>query len=61
MKIVIEQEKCVGCGRCSEICPSIFRLNEEGKAVLIDSNGEHPDVKRAADSCLTEAIHVMLQ
>lgn len=59
MRIVIEQEKCVGCGRCTEICPSVFRLSEQGKSTVINPEG-HPDVKKAADSCMTEAIHVFV-
>jgi len=34
---VIDEETCIGCGNCMEICPAVFFLNEEiGKAEVID-------------------------
>lgn len=31
----IDQEKCIGCGTCVEICPlDTIRLNDEGKAFI---------------------------
>ncbi|MEE0434882.1 MAG: ferredoxin family protein [Peptococcaceae bacterium] len=31
----IDQEKCVGCGRCVNICPlDTIRLNDVGKAFI---------------------------
>ncbi|KMO86249.1 adenylylsulfate reductase [Megasphaera cerevisiae DSM 20462] len=35
MSIRIEQEKCVGCGQCTEVCPgSLIELNSTGKAYM---------------------------
>jgi NAD-dependent dihydropyrimidine dehydrogenase PreA subunit len=32
----LDREKCVGCGRCIEVCPhDLFRM-EEGKAMIQD-------------------------
>jgi ferredoxin len=37
MKVIVDEEKCIGCGRCEEICPSVFHLNEaSGKSEVID-------------------------
>ena len=31
----IDQDKCIGCGTCVEICPlDTIRLNDEGKAFI---------------------------
>jgi len=75
MKIQINQERCVGCGRCTEMCPSVFKLNEEGKAIVvkerIDECEDSPAgekcavvseaVKKAADECIVEAIDIDME
>ena len=57
MFIRIDKKKCVGCGRCAEICPHLFRLNNEGKAEVV-SQKDLPCASRAADDCIVEAIFV---
>ena len=35
----IDQEKCIGCGTCVEICPlDTIRLNDEGTAFIADGD-----------------------
>ena len=63
MKITIDQEKCIGCSSCSAICPDVFELNEENKAILKkdgSKQGEANDdcVKEAADVCPVQAIEM---
>ena len=57
MKITVDQDKCIGCGRCSEICPSTFRLNANGKSEVI-SKEKSDCAMQAADECPVEAIFV---
>ena len=39
MKVIIDEDLCVGCGNCEEVCPAVFHLNEEiGKAEVIDAD-----------------------
>jgi ferredoxin len=60
MEVKVDHEKCIGCGRCTEICPSTFRLNEQGKSEVIS----HDDIecaKKAADQCPQEAISVEVE
>ena len=58
MFIKIDPNKCVGCGRCTEICPGIFKLNEvSGKAEIIN-NKEDECIKKASDQCPMEAIYI---
>lgn len=75
MKITVDQERCVGCGRCTEMCPSVFKLNDEGKAVVITEKIEECEkepqgeecaivseaVKKAADECIVEAIDIDME
>lgn len=58
MFVNIDTNKCVGCGRCTEICPDAFKLNEiTGKAEIINSSREDC-IKKASDQCPIEAIYV---
>lgn len=36
MSISIEQGKCVGCGRCSQVCPGNLLYVKDGKANIRD-------------------------
>jgi ferredoxin len=47
MKVWIDQDLCTGDGLCTEICPSVFEMNDDGLAyvkaigqtALCDENG----------------------
>jgi len=59
MRVSIDVDKCIGCGTCQEICPSVFHLNEViGKAEVIDSDAcEYVGCCEAAEeNCPVEAI-----
>jgi len=57
-KVWIDNDACIGCGVCSDLCPDIFET-EDDVAVVLDSNPEDIDCAlEAAESCPTEAIHV---
>ena len=60
MQVEVDREGCIGCGVCAEICPSVFRLDEEGLSTpYAEPNEENHDaVKDAADSCPVDVIHV---
>lgn len=49
-KVIIDQDECIGCEACTEICPKVFTFDEVlGKAVVKD------DADPSAD-CVDEAI-----
>jgi len=47
MKIILEREKCIGCGSCQALCPKYFNISEDGKASIKNSTR---DPKTNADS-----------
>jgi len=55
MTIKVDQEKCIGCGRCTEICPDTFNLTNMGKSEVI-SQENLECAKKASDQCPMEAI-----
>ena len=39
MRAIVDEETCIGCGRCVEICPDVFELEGE---IAINKIGEVP-------------------
>ena len=38
--VYIDEEECIGCGSCVEICPEVFQMKEgEEKAEVIKPEG----------------------
>ena len=61
MNVMIDQDICIGCGRCEEICPAVFHLNEViGKGEVMDAEAcEYAGCCEAAEeNCPVEAITV---
>jgi NAD-dependent dihydropyrimidine dehydrogenase PreA subunit len=57
VEVVIDREKCDGCGECISVCPNEnFELDDEGKAV---ANPEGCDeCCSCVESCPQEAIKI---
>lgn len=58
MQVIVDQEKCIGCGFCCELCGSVFRMNNDGKAEGYQKpNSENmADAQSAIDGCPVAAI-----
>jgi ferredoxin len=58
-KVYIDEDECIGCGTCEEICPEVFKLNEKTeKAEVIDPAGSSEDkIEEAIEACPVECIH----
>lgn len=54
----IETEECQACGTCEEICPEVFKVNEElGYAQVINPAGAPEDlIEEAMETCPTGCI-----
>jgi ferredoxin len=51
----VDQDLCVGCGLCTQVCADVFEMNAEGKAAVIE--GATADcVQDAVDQCPVGAI-----
>jgi len=59
MKPIVNQDRCVGCELCVDICPDFFEMTNEERAVartiLVPSEFEEL-CKEAEDECPVEAI-----
>lgn len=59
MNVRVDEDKCIGCGTCQEICPAVFYLNEvTGKSKVVDPDGcDYAGCCEAAEeNCPVEAI-----
>ena len=61
MKTTVDREDCIGCGLCEDLCPGVFKMDDEAKAtVIVDIVPmEHEQCTRqAAEECPVSAIAV---
>jgi ferredoxin len=58
-KVIVNQEMCIGCGACANLCPQVFALQDDGKSEVIDETGAGCDVDIAVNSCPVGAITVV--
>ncbi|MDT8915895.1 ferredoxin [Amycolatopsis sp. PS_44_ISF1] len=62
MKVVIDQDRCVGAGQCVLAAPEVFDQREEdGIVVLLQENPSaelHEQVREAAQICPALAIEL---
>jgi len=56
--VEINEEECVGCETCVELCPDIFGFNEDDeKAYVILADSSDADcIEEAMGSCPAECI-----
>lgn len=60
MKAFVDKDLCIGCELCTEICPDVFSMSDEGYAVAIEDDIDEyiETAEDARDQCPTEAISI---
>lgn len=70
MKIILQRQKCIGCGSCAALCPKFFEMAEDGKSTLkggkknektgkFELEIKEPDCAKEAEmACPVEVIKV---
>jgi ferredoxin len=59
MKVQIDRDVCIGIGNCVAMAPSVFKLDSENKAVVLDAGSvDLRTLLEAAKSCPVSAIAV---
>jgi ferredoxin len=57
MKIKIDKRRCTGCGLCINVCPNLFKIGDDGLAILKNPKLTKPAcLKIAAEHCPNAAI-----
>ncbi len=59
-RVVLNEECCVGCGSCMEICPEVFQMSEDGEKALViaPDKWDRERVQDAIDTCPNECISI---
>ncbi len=58
MQPVVDQELCIGCGNCAEICPAVFEMREEKSFVIGPDKCSTCDCEAAMTGCPVSAIEL---
>ncbi|TVM19287.1 ferredoxin [Oceanidesulfovibrio indonesiensis] len=57
MPIVIDEEACMACESCVELCPEVFAMNDDGDmAIVLNPDSTADCVDEAIEACPGEAI-----
>ena len=60
MKAAVDKDLCLGCGLCVDVCPDVFEMADDGKAVTkvdpVPPRRRRP--RDAAEQCPVTAITV---
>ncbi len=59
MKAFTDKNRCIGCGICPAVCPAVFAMGDDGKAVAMVTDvpeGSMDNAKKAEEACPTNAV-----
>jgi ferredoxin len=57
--VSIDQSRCIGAGNCVHIAPTVFQLDEENVAYVLDPTSvDDQTLLEAARACPTDAIYL---
>ena len=60
MKARVDESACTGCGPCEDICPEVFRIEDNVSKVIADTvpADAQDSCREAMESCPTDAISI---
>lgn len=60
MKTRVDEDTCIGCGLCEEVCPEVFEMEGDKAVVKVEvvPDGTADACRNAADQCPVTAITV---
>ncbi len=60
MIVIVDEDTCLGCGQCEEVCSDVFKLEDEKAKVILDEIPEDlQDLCREAEEiCPVSAITI---
>ncbi len=54
----VNPDECISCGLCVEICPEVFRLNDQDLSEVHNPAGASAEkIQETIDSCPVQCIH----
>ena len=61
MRAYVDKDNCVACKHCVSVCPSVYFMDNDGKATTINDNipeNEKNKATRSRDECPVSAINL---
>jgi len=53
----VDYDLCIGCGHCQEVCPLVFKLDDDQKSTVIGPDKcDTCNCQDAIDTCPVQAI-----
>lgn len=56
-KVILNEDRCIGCGACMSVAPDNFTFNDEGRAEMINSEITDAAIE-ASEVCPVSAITI---
>jgi len=57
-KVIVDENACIGCGLCVNLCPDVFEMNDSGVAKVKGSECSGANLHEVASQCPVNAISV---
>jgi ferredoxin len=61
VRVVVDQERCMGSGACMFHAPSTFDVDDDGKTVVVAPGDPVDALRNAAESCPQSAITLIAE
>lgn len=53
----VDENSCIGCGLCTQLCPKVFALQDNGKSKAVNPSTDDDNcIQTSIDSCPVNAI-----
>uniref|UniRef100_A0A0D9WIX7 J domain-containing protein n=2 Tax=Leersia perrieri TaxID=77586 RepID=A0A0D9WIX7_9ORYZ len=57
-QVFVDEFTCIGCKYCANVCPNVFRIEEDyGRSRVYSQSGSTELIQEAIDSCPVNCIH----
>lgn len=56
-EVYVDEPICIGCTLCTQICPNVFEMNDDGKSYAKNPEADtEENIQQAVDACPVSCI-----